>query len=538
MRWPRRGYRGRSAVGIRVVAVIVALAFPATSLGGTVFLLDGRGWGHGVGMSQWGAEGYARHGYGYRKILAHYYSQTHVAIAQPRQVRVLLVQGQPTVRVGSAAPFLVVDARGRKLHLPARAVVVDRRFLLRHKHLAAPIRFEPGIQPLRLGDAGYRGALVVRPAQGGLMVINVLPLDRYLRGVVPWEVPKGWHEATYEAQAVAARSYTLATVHPAKNFDLFSDQRSQLYGGIRAERPQTNLAIGATAGQVLVWHDRIIPAFYFSSSGGRTSSVHDAWPRAQQVPYLVSVADPYDYISPHHVWPTSALSVAQVASVLRVRGVRDVRVVNNSSGRAQAVRVLTASGWKAFPSDVVRKRFSLGSTDFEVRVMSLDAPSSLAVFGDRVQVHGWVRGLGTGPVADTQAERLAGVLAYPSDSRRAVHGHDSCPALDAAPARLQRDRGRRGCARRDAAAGCPRGRDEASSTRFAAPTVRGPATDAADLEAGRPRNGKLRPHHAARQLSRHGGGRPRLRILRFAASRPARAGMISVASPPVGESCT
>jgi len=381
-------------MGIRVVAVIVALAFPAAAWGGTVFLLDGRGWGHGVGMSQWGAEGYARHGYGYRRILAHYYSQTQIAIAQPRQVRVLLVRGQPTVRVGSAAPFLVVDARGRKLHLPARVVVVDRRFLLRHKRLVAPIRFEPGVKTLQLDGAGYRGALVVRRARGGLMVVNVLPLDRYLRGVVPWEVPKGWHEATYAAQAVAARSYTLATLHPGKNFDLFPDQRSQLYGGIRAERPQTNLAIGATAGQVLVWRDRIIPAFYFSSSGGRTSSVHDAWPRARQVPFLVSVADPYDYISPHHVWPTSALSVARVARVLHVRGVRDVRVVDNSSGRAQAVRVLTASGWKTFPAQVVRKRFALGSTDFQVRVMSLDAPSSPTVFGDRVQVHGWVRGLG------------------------------------------------------------------------------------------------------------------------------------------------
>jgi SpoIID/LytB domain protein len=345
-------------------------------------------------MSQWGAEGYARHGYGYRKILSHYYSQTQIAIAQPRQVRVLLSQSQPTVRVGSAAPFLVVDARGRELHLPARAVVVDRRFLLRHKRLAAPIRFEPGVQPLRLGDAGYRGALIVRRARGGVMVVNVLPLDRYLRGVIPWEAPKGWHEATYEAQAVAARSYTLATLHPGKNFDFFPDQRSQVYGGIRAERPQTNLAIGATAGQVLVWHDHVIPAFYFSSSGGRTSSVHDAWPRAHQVPYLVSVADPYDYISPHHVWPTSVLSVARVARVLRVRGVRDVQVVDNSSGRAQAVRVLTGSGWKTFPAEVVRKRFALGSTDFQVRVMSLDAPSSPTTFGDRVQVHGWVRGLG------------------------------------------------------------------------------------------------------------------------------------------------
>ena len=159
-------------MGTRVVAVILALAFPAASPAGTIFLLDGRGWGHGVGMSQWGAEGYARHGDGYRKILAHYYSQTQVAIAEPRQVRVLLTQSQPTVRVGSAAPFLVVDARGRKLRLPARAVVVDRRFLLRHKRLAAPIRFEPGVQPLRLGGAGYRGALVVRRAQGGLMAVT------------------------------------------------------------------------------------------------------------------------------------------------------------------------------------------------------------------------------------------------------------------------------------------------------------------------------------------------------------------------------
>ena len=379
---------------IRVVAVVVALAFPAAASGGTVFLLDGRGWGHGVGMSQWGAEGYARHGYGYRKILSHYYPQTQIAIAQPREVRVLLVQGQPTVRVGSGAPFLVVDAHGRKLHLPARAVVVDKRFLLGHKHLAAPIRFEPGVQPLRLGDAGYRGALVVGRARAGVMAVNVLPLDRYLRGVVPWEAPRGWREATYEAQAVAARSYTLAMLHPGKNFDFFPDQRSQAYGGIRAERPQTNRAIGATAGQVLVWHDQVIPAFYFSSSGGRTSSVHDAWPRAHQVPYLVSVPDPYDYISPHHVWPTSTLSVARMARVLGVRGVRDLRVVDNSSGRAQAVRVLTARGWKTFTAQVVAKRFALGSTDFQVRVMSLDAPNRPTVFGDRVQVHGWVRGLG------------------------------------------------------------------------------------------------------------------------------------------------
>jgi SpoIID/LytB domain protein len=344
-------------------------------------------------MSQWGAEGYARHGYDYKRILAHYYPQTHVGIAQPREVRVLLVQDQPTIRIGSRAPFLVVDARGRKLHLPARAVVVNKRFTLKHIRLAKPLRFVAGAQPLEVDLAAYRGDVVVKAKPDGLMAVNVLPLDRYLRGVVPWEAPKGWHEQTYEAQAVAARSYTLATLHPGEDFDLYPDQRSQMYGGVAAERTETNLAIGATAGQVLVWHDRIVAAYYFSSSGGRTSSVHDAWPRSHQVPYLVSVSDPYDYISPHHVWPTAVLSAGKVASTLGVTGVRDVQVLRNSSGRARAVRVLTARGWRLFPGAVIRKKFDLGSTDFDLHAMELDEPGR-ALYGTSVHVTGFVRGLG------------------------------------------------------------------------------------------------------------------------------------------------
>jgi stage II sporulation protein D len=376
-----------------IAVAAAALAIPAAASGGTVFLLDGRGWGHGVGMSQWGAEGYARHGFDYKQILAHYYPDTQVGIAQPREVRVLLVQSKPSVRIGSTAPFMVVDARGRKLHLPARAVVIDRRFMLRHLRLAQPLRFVAGAHPLEVDLAAYRGDVVVKAKPDGLMAVNVLPLDRYLRGVVPWEAPKGWREATYEAQAVAARSYTLATLKPNEDFDLYPDARSQMYGGVAAEREETNLAIGATAGQVLVWHDRIVPGYYFSSSGGRTSSVHDAWPRAAQVPYLVSVKDPYDYISPHHVWPTQILSAAKVASVLGVSGVRDIQVVYNSSGRARAVRVLTARGWRQFSGDTVRTKFDLGSMDFDLHAMEIDDPGR-ALFGQRVQVTGFVRGLG------------------------------------------------------------------------------------------------------------------------------------------------
>lgn len=371
-----------------MAGLLAALLFPAAASAGTVFLLDGRGWGHGVGMSQWGAEGYARHGFGYRQILAHYYPHTHIGIAGARDVRVLLLQQAARVRIGSAAPFVALDAHGSKRHFPAGSVVVGKRW-----QKTLPLRFQPGAQPLQVGGDGYRGDVVVKRMPGGLMVVNVLPLDRYLRGVVPWEAPKGWHRATYEAQAVAARSYTLATLHPGKDFDLYPDQRSQMYGGIRAERDETNLAVGATAGQVLVWRDSIIPAYYFSTSGGKTSSVHDAWPRAKQVPYLVSVNDPYDYISPHHVWPTIALSATRVANVLHLRGVKDMRVVENSSGRAQSVRIRTAGGWRDFSGQTIRTKFDLGSTDFDVNVLALDQPSRV-LYDSSVRVTGWLRGLG------------------------------------------------------------------------------------------------------------------------------------------------
>jgi stage II sporulation protein D len=376
-----------------IAAAAAALAIPAVASAGTVFLLDGRGWGHGVGMSQWGAEGYARHGFDYKRILAHYYPETHVGIAEPREVRILLVESKPSVRIGSTAPFMVIDARGRKLHLPARAVVVDKRFMLQHVRLARPLRFVAGAQPLEVDLAAYRGDVVVKAKPDGLMAINVLPLDRYLRGVVPWEAPTGWHEQTYEAQAVAARSYTLATLKPGQDFDLYPDARSQMYGGVAAERMETNLAIGATAGQVLVWRDRIVPGYYFSSSGGRTSSVHDAWPRAHQVPYLVSVSDPYDYLSPHHVWPTQVLSEAKLASTLGVSGVRDIQVLYNSSGRARAVRVLTAHGWRQLAGATVRTKFDLGSMDFDLHAMEIDDPGR-ALFGQAVHVTGFIRGLG------------------------------------------------------------------------------------------------------------------------------------------------
>src|SRR5205814_682133 len=158
------------------------LAAPAGA--GALFLVKGAGWGNGVGMSQWGAEGYALHGWSYRRIVAHYYPHTTIATAPDEDVRVLIVEQKPHVSIGAAAPFL---------------------------------------------------------------------LELYLRGLVPWEMPGHWQAQAYEAQAVAARSFAVADHIPTSAFDLYADNRSQMYGGIAAETAATNAAVGDSTGQVLTY---------------------------------------------------------------------------------------------------------------------------------------------------------------------------------------------------------------------------------------------------------------------------------------------
>ena len=159
----------------------------------------------------------------------------------------LLAEGRAAVKIGSSKPFKVVDARGkvRKLKPGTQNVVAAKLARLR-----SPLRFIPGAAPLRLGADAYRGTLLVHKRAGKLTVVNRLPLDRYLRGVVPWEMPDDWHPEALRAQAVVARSYALATLKPGTLFDLYTDTRSQVYGGVQAEADSTNRAIGATAGKV------------------------------------------------------------------------------------------------------------------------------------------------------------------------------------------------------------------------------------------------------------------------------------------------
>jgi stage II sporulation protein D len=308
----------RRALPLTALVTVLALAPGADAA--TRHVVKGRGWGHGIGMCQYGASGFAEHGRSYSQILAHYYRGTRLVRASAgRRVRVLLQPVDPYIRVRRASR-LTAGGEVTRLH-PAYAYVIARsrgRLVVRRPgkvvgRFGSPVRlWRPGRAVRLLGPAlngirngRYRGSIEVRPDRGGVTAVNRVRLDPYVQGVVPGEMPSSWHAEALKAQAVAARSYALATRKPFGSFDQYPDTRSQVYRGVTGERASTNAAVRATSREILTHGGRPVIAYFFSTSGGETENVENVFPGAQRTPYLRGVADPYDDGSPYHRWRRS-----------------------------------------------------------------------------------------------------------------------------------------------------------------------------------------------------------------------------------------
>ncbi len=140
----------------------------------------------------------------------------------------------------------------------------------------------------------YRGDILIFNFEGKLTIVNNLPLEEYLLGVVPSEMPSKWNIEAQKAQAIAARSYALANLNKrgSRGYDLKDTPQDQAYGGATSETPQTTQAVLSTKGEVLIYNDKIISAYYHSSSGGKTIQAGEVWDH--DLPYIKSV-DGFDY---------------------------------------------------------------------------------------------------------------------------------------------------------------------------------------------------------------------------------------------------
>jgi stage II sporulation protein D len=209
-------------------------------------------------------------------------------------------------------------------------------------------------------------------------------------------MPASWLPDALDTQAVASRSYALAGRKAGAAYDVLVS--SQSYLGAAAETPQGNAAVAATKGEVLTYDGKIATTVYSASSGGRTQSAADAW--GGGAPYLVSVKDPYDTISPDHNWGPTPVTGKALATGLGILGKPiDVTVKRNSSKRVAHINLtslLHGSKSSSTPTGAaIAGLLSLRSTWFSVGVLSLLAPSPNAAVsaGTTVTLTGTVRGV-------------------------------------------------------------------------------------------------------------------------------------------------
>jgi stage II sporulation protein D len=360
---------------LAVLALLPARAHAAD------LVVDGRGWGHGVGMSQYGAYGYAlREGRDHRFILAHYYAGSGYGTAPGARMNVLLKR-QRVPRISGATRAR--SATGRRIRLDEAHVYrfraisrgriqVINTFNGRTKaRLRAPVNVTGGASTVLRGTAQnglsngiYRGRMVLSRDGRAVLVVNSVALEQYLYGVVPSEMPASWPAEALKAQAVVARSYALKSRRPGAVFDVFSDVRSQVYRGVLAETVATNAAVQGTRAHVVTAGGDIAQTFFFSTSGGRTASNEEAF-GGTAISYLRSVDDPYDGLSPYHTWEatfTKRQATRRLKSVTSGR-LKGLRVASRTaSGRAATMVVRGSEGDQTVSAATVRTLLGLRST--------------------------------------------------------------------------------------------------------------------------------------------------------------------------------
>lgn len=191
---------------------------------------------------------------------------------------------------GTSDELVTVELRGRRLvAIRANGSATSGYsgpFIIRSRTPGSFLRYE---------GKRYRGEIIITPNDGGLLVVNRLGVESYLRGVVPIEIGKRkpGEEAAVEAQAVAARSYAYTHMADAgsRGFDMYGSVQDQDYGGVDAENPMSDAAVAATANMVLKYAGRVINAPYHSTCGGSTAAVSEVWWRQPDQPYLRPVSD-------------------------------------------------------------------------------------------------------------------------------------------------------------------------------------------------------------------------------------------------------
>ncbi len=290
---------------------------------------------------------------------------------------------------------------------------------------ATPAKLQPAANGfVMIGDKAYRGEMLLRRAGNDrITLINVLDMERYLVGVVPFEIGRNLRNAVeaVKAQAIAARTYAIGGMgsRNALGFDFYATVADQVYGGASGEDSIASRAVMETRGEIITYQGEPIIAYYSSTCGGRTAAVPEVWPWRNGHPYLQGRSDmtpdgqtAYCQTSNRYrwnvTWPGDSLRHVLEKTLgtrannpqFRITRIDDVRITGTTpSGRAEAVNIVADGVTHRIPADSIRwilrpdLNRSLNSS-LLLELHALAAAEGEPVSRLEVQGGGWGHGVG------------------------------------------------------------------------------------------------------------------------------------------------
>lgn len=270
------------------------------------------------------------------------------------------------------------------------AFLIDGERMKAYPQFKALTTDAKGNYVLSLGSRSYRGRIEIGCyGKRSVTAVNVIHVDSYLYGVVPCEMQSSYEMEALKAQAVCARSFALMKVgyradsNISRAYYLDDMTSSQVYRGYGAENPRTTKAVDETSGEAVYYDGKMVPAYYFSTSGGSTENVGEVW--GFELDYLTAVPDIYETEPERQPWLVAytddELAAKLAAHNLTVGTVQSVTPqVTTMTGRVYSLKIKGTKGSAILQTGTIREAFSLYSTKFKV-VKQGDVPDTVTIAG-------------------------------------------------------------------------------------------------------------------------------------------------------------
>lgn len=318
------------------------------------------------------------------------------SLARQKIIRVALIKGTESVRLEGIG-VLAADENGKPLKDKSPFYLVRTKDglsvngkVVRRLTVSAPVF-------IQVNGKKYHGNMEISPADKGLLVVNELPLEDYLVGLINCEISSQWPMEAIKAQAVVARSYAVYQKEMRKNaiYDLESTVMDQVYEGCEIEDSRAGRGVKETAGEVLTYKGNVIQAFYHSNCGGHTESSENVW--GFSLPYMQGVDCSYCLATPSAKWEQT-IPLNKIESLLKgngyqVAGLLEIRTgKKNRSGRVTDLTLIFAKGRLTISAVNFRKIIGytvIKSTNFEARIAGDDAVFTGIGYGHGVGLCQW-----------------------------------------------------------------------------------------------------------------------------------------------------